>query len=190
MPRIFIAVPVDSNVRAALADLPRHDSPTLRWVAEHQYHITLKFLGDIGEPDLEVVRSAVEQSVIRASTGEDDRHRRCVELTAKGVGAFPHVKRARIVWVGVGGDVNNLRKLQADIDTRLADVGFEAETRRFTPHITIARARHPEPLPASLSAYEDHDFGRWQVDHIEIIESQLSPSGPRYTVRHEIPLRG
>lgn len=180
MPRIFVAIPVHDKVRAAISALPRHGTPLWRWVAKHQYHITLKFLGEISETDVAEVRSAVEEAAAR--------HRRGIHLIAKDIGAFPNVSRARIVWVGVGGEVNVLRSVQADIEEQLADRGFNRDERPFVPHITIARSRSHHPLPPSLQAYAEHDFGRWRADIIEIVESQLTASGPRYIIHHEIPL--
>lgn len=185
MPRIFIAVPVSDGVRFALSELameaPR-DAPALRWVAPHQYHITLKFLGDITEHDVERVREATERAVV----GRSEPFR----LRARGLGAFPDVRRARTIWVGVAGDSRRLHDIRKNIDTQLAARGSPREQRPFQPHITIARSRNAEPLSPLLQRYAEHDFGSWSVDRIDMIESQLSATGPRYVVRHEIMLDG
>lgn len=224
MARIFVSVPVAADVRAAVSQLRRFDASELRWVAEHQYHITLKFLGDITESQVALVRSALEQAVERAvaqtrhgpvepttertvetwaegqqpdaaetagaSTqqgGVSDRAHG-IRLVARGVGAFPDARRARIVWVGVAGETDRLRQVQRAVEERLVAAGFARDERRFTPHITVARARRPAPLPAELLAYEQHEFGHWRADRIEIVESRLTPTGPRYTVRHHVPV--
>lgn len=197
MPRIFVAIPVAPTVRSALGQLRAHKAPALRWVAEHQYHITLKFLGDVDENDVAAVHEAVEQAV---ATAMPARPARIVDeaaadpsadgllLVARGVGAFPNPRRARVIWAGVSGDVGPLRRVQAAVNEQLGLRGFEADDRPFSPHITVARARQPLPLPKVLEAYAEHDFGRWRAEHIEVVESVLTPSGPHYTVRSRIPL--
>ena len=197
MPRIFVAIPVAPTGRGGLGQLGAHKAPALRWVAEHQYHITLKFLGDVDENDVAAVHEAVEQAV---ATAMPARPARIVDeaaadpsadgllLVARGVGAFPNPRRARVIWAGVAGDVVPLRRVQAAVNEQLGLRGFEADDRPFSPHITVARARQPLPLPKVLEAYAEHDFGRWRAEHIVVVESVLTPSGPHYTVRSRIPL--
>lgn len=188
MPRIFVAVPVPEVVRSSIASVARTAShallpsqaSNLRWVRRDQYHITLKFLGDITEPQVQSVTDAVA-----AATAEWARP---IHLSARGIGAFPHLERARVLWVGTQGDVTLLRMLQQQVETRLVSRGFDSSNQPFKPHITIARLRQPGPIPSPLLEYTDHVFGDWDVPCIQVIESQLSSAGPRYIVRHEISL--
>lgn len=190
MPRIFVALPVAQPVRAAIGQLRRCAVPQLRWVAEHQYHVTLRFLGDLAETEVDFVHAAVGQAVAEAWPGEsaagaaDDGG---LNLVARGLGAFPNPARARVVWVGLAGDVPALRRLQAAVARRLQGLGHQEE-RPFSPHITVARSREPIPLPQPLRGYEGYEFGRWRADAVEIIESVLTPSGPVYTVRSRVLL--
>src|SRR5690606_24312049 len=112
MPRIFIALPVDAAVRRTIAGaIPKEDG-AVRWVKEHQYHITLKFLGETSEHELQQTGAAVEQ-VGRAWTEP-------LHLAVRGVGAFPNTARARVVWVGITGDVGPLLRLQRSVEQALA----------------------------------------------------------------------
>ena len=190
MPRIFVAVPVAAPVRAALSRLRRHPAPGLRWVAEHQFHITLKFLGDTSEADVETVRRAAERAALSESAAgaSSPPGPSGLELAARSVGAFPNARSVRVVWAGVTGDTARLSGLQRALDEYLTLAGFEPEARPFKPHITIARARRPEPLPEALRQYADCEFGRWRADAVEIVESRLTPAGPIYTVRHRVPI--
>lgn len=189
MPRIFVAVPVEESVRAAIAGLRAVPAPQLRWVAEHQYHITLRFLGEIREADVDAVETAVRKAISETfpAAGGDGPSPAGLELVARGVGAFPSPNLARVVWVGVEGDVAALKRLQEAVARRLHGLG-EPEDRPFSPHITVARARQPSPLPDALRRFEGHEFGRWNADAAEIIESVLTPAGPIYTVRGRVPL--
>lgn len=197
MPRIFVAIPVAGPVRAALGRLRRHPAPALRWVAEHQYHITLKFLGDVDEAGVAAVHEAVAQAVAATplprrhdstGAGAEGVHAAGLHLVARGIGAFPSPRRARVVWAGVAGEAEALVRLQAAVADRLSFLPVDADEKPFTPHITVARSRRPGPLPAALQTYADHEFGRWRADAVEVVESRLQPTGPRYIVRHRVLL--
>lgn len=180
MPRIFIAIPLAVSVRAALGEVRQRNDNNFRWVAENQYHITLRFLGEVTEAELDRVQAAVRQAVV----GWQER----MNLSVRGLGAFPNVRRARILWAGVEGDAAALKRLHARVEAQLVGHGFASEERPFRPHITLARLRTPGPLPAYLERYREHTFGNWRVERIHVIESELSPAGPRYTVRLNVPV--
>src|SRR5690606_21902040 len=88
VPRLFIAVPVAPAVRAAIAALPREGTVSFRWVAPEQYHITLKFLGDVDEADVETVHEGVEEAAAAGPV-------RAFSLAAQGIGAFPNSRQPR-----------------------------------------------------------------------------------------------
>lgn len=178
MPRIFVAIPLDAHVRNALDAWPKPDIPTARWVRKEQYHITLKFLGDVTPPQVESVGAAVRQIASEWSGP--------IQLGVEGIGAFPNVKRARIVWAGLVGDIQGLAGLQRRVEDALATEGFEREERAFRPHITLARIKVPQPLPRFEGP--SRSFGRWTAQCIQVMESVLHPEGARYSVRVEAPL--
>lgn len=180
MPRIFIAIPIDEAVCTALGALRKRDAPGFRWVADDQYHITLRFLGDVTETQASMAGEAVAD----ATNGWTDS----IYLSAKGLGAFPNPTRARVVWAGLEGDVSHLKRLQERVEARLIDAGFPAEDRPFRPHITMARLRSPAPVAPLLHTYTGHTFGSWSVNQVQVIESVLQPQGPQYRVRREISL--
>lgn len=208
MPRVFIAISVAAPVRAALTGLPHVEGRSWRRVREEHFHITLKFLGDIPEEKMDAVGGAVEAAVRSLAAGRQgasgegysgikdgnpgiEDEERGMMLSARGIGGFPNVGRARVLWAGVSGDVETLREMQERIGASLEDLGFPKEKREFTPHITLARSRGAgQSLPASWQTYSDHKFGRWRVDGIQVIESVLASTGPRYIVRHEVGLGG
>jgi 2'-5' RNA ligase len=179
MPRIFIAVPVSDTVRAAIAALPHPPDTPLRWVSEGQLHVTLRFLGQISKHETDEALEATRAAAAGAGA---------LQLDARGVGAFPHPERARVVWVGVSGQVSRLQALQGSLEEQLAARGFAREERPFTPHITVARSGKPGPLPTELRARAEHEFGSWQVETVQLIESQPGPAGSRYIVRQEFRL--
>lgn len=213
MPRVFIAIPLSPAVRSTLAALPREDRRSWRWVGEEQFHITLKFLGEITETEVATAAEAVGEAVAATANGDRDATGRRdstatpnaapgrggIALSARGIGAFPNVQRARVLWAGLAGEVDELRRVQAEIEARLARRGFPRDRRGFRPHITLARARGGRPgtarleeawpsVPDSLLEHRDRSFGSWTVTSIQVVESVLEPTGPKYIVRHEIPL--
>lgn len=182
MPRIFIAIPVPNRLQNALGALASSADPGLRWVAPHHLHLTLRFLGEIGEADVARADAAVARTAAA--------HPKPFTLIVKGLGAFPTPRSARVIWCGLSGDVEALQRWQRDLEGALREFGFPAEDRPFRPHITLARMRSPGRWPERLTPYEEHTFGEWRVDRVQVIESRLSPRGPAYTVRSERLLEG
>lgn len=220
MPRVFIAIPLSRELRETLGALPKDDGRRWRWVKEEQFHITLKFLGEISEDRLPAVVDAVAEAVVdgRATGGNGasaqfasksgsggasiaEADSAFIALSARGVGGFPRLNRARVLWVGLGGETDKLHRLQGAIEKQLARRGFPRDRRPFSPHITLARARNPRgsgpgkpgaegppPVPDSILACRDRPFGSWTVDAVQIVESVLGSGGPTYIVRDEVRL--
>lgn len=130
--------------------------------------------------------TAVED-VIYAATEDDSTP---LQLQARGLGAFPNESKARVLWAGLDGEVPRLIALQARLASELRRAGFEIDSKRFHPHITLARFRWPQPLPLPLPAglAIGQEFGEWQAGEVQLIESRLHPTGARYVVRADVPL--
>src|SRR5688572_7353422 len=100
-----------------------------RWVEPDHYHLTLKFLGEVHPERVAPIRELVEK--VAAGT-------RPFEVQMKGLGAFPTLRRPRVLWMGADPSPA-LRCLKHDVEWGLASCGFERETRAFHPHLTLAR---------------------------------------------------
>jgi 2'-5' RNA ligase len=145
------------------------------WVAVENFHVTLKFLGEIDE--------ARVAPVIEAFTAAVARHAPFT-IDVGGLGAFPSATRARVLWAGIGAGAGALGALAATVETALAAIGFPREERAFSPHITLGRVRDPRRLPAlaeALAAGAAARFGQVKVDEVALMRSDLSPRGARYT---------
>jgi 2'-5' RNA ligase len=108
-------------------------------------------------------------------------------VSLKEIGAFPSSKKAKILWVGIEEGVNKLIELFSTIEDKVSNLGFEKETRNFTPHITFARVKKgnyslPDPIEFS--------FAPFPVNEITLFKSTLTPKGPIYEILSAIPLRG
>lgn len=175
--RVFIAVPLDPELRDAAAGLRRRLNATadlLRWVPPGNLHLTLKFLGEIAERRLAKVTEAVRDAARRSQP---------FTITLTGAGAFPSSRRPQVVWVGVREGSEALVALVRDLDAALQRLKFPREKRPFRPHLTVARAKHAGPLPdlsGPLSGLEGLDVGMQAVDTVVVMESQLHPSGAIY----------
>lgn len=178
MRRVFVAIPVPDAVTDNLARLRGGDSNgNIRWVTPANYHLTLAFLGDIPTAQIDDVVDAT----YRATEGVHPLH-----LVSQGVGAFPNPERARVLWAGVAGDVDRLVAVQRVLVDELSAALFKPDTKRFRPHVTIARLRRAQPVPSRMPLLGL--FGEWMADEVQVIESVLRPSGPTYIPLADIPL--
>lgn len=185
--RTFIAVEMDPSIRAAIAKLQQRladPCPEVRWTAEQNLHLTVKFLGDVKEIDLPRVCTLAQQAADEVPP---------FSVAATGIGTFGSPGRTRIVWCGFTGAVEMLVRLHDRLDELLVPVGVPGERRRYTPHLTVgrARSRRGAHVPADvLEPYTGWSAGAQHVDHIVVFSSQLGPGGPRYDALAHCPLAG
>jgi RNA 2',3'-cyclic 3'-phosphodiesterase len=184
--RLFIALnlPRDERrkIHEAAAPLREADFP-VRWIEPDDFHLTLKFLGNVRTETIPVIESVVDR--VAGSTPT-------FPLSIHGFGAFPTIRRPRIIWIGVE-PVPALRCLKQDLEWALTNHGFDSETRAFHPHITLGRAdegrgagvfRGLDQMAAALE-YR----GKVEARTVDLMRSQLSRQGARYTVLRESTLK-
>src|SRR3954469_19512405 len=139
--RLFVAVDLDAAARAAIADEQRRlargiaDGTPIRWMSPGQLHVTLVFLGDIREAQLELVMATYAEP---ASLPHFD-------IVFGGIGVFPERGSPRALWVGVRQGARELIALQQVMAARARTVGVPLEQRAFTPHLTIGRWKDARP---------------------------------------------
>jgi RNA 2',3'-cyclic 3'-phosphodiesterase len=171
--RTFVAVFPPPEIRETLFRAAR-DLPTsedFRLVNPEKVHLTLKFLGNVEEDDLDMVRQALEP--IR------ERHEP-FEVSTSGFGAFPSERKARILWAGVGEGSEPLRVLAQDIEDLLEPAGFEREGRSYVPHLTLGRTRG---RPAKLDrAGTPLPALRFTVSGVDLVQSVPGERGVTYSV--------
>lgn len=153
-------------------------------MAIENVHLTLQFLGAVPEERLVPLRSA-----LTSAAGEG----RPLALEVKGAGGFPSARRPRVVWVGVGGEVEALAGLAAAVGRRLAPLGFPPEDRPFSPHLTLGRAREGRGAPGlggALAQVAGMEGAPWRATELVLYRSHLSPAGARYEPLDRFPLGG
>lgn len=177
--RIFIALnlPEKERERIYKAALPLRESALpVRWLKPDRYHLTLKFLGEVRPELLPAVQDVVE----RVGTGT-----RPFPIRIEGFGAFPTIRRPKVLWIGVEASPA-LRCLKQDLEWALTEQGFERETRAFHPHITLGRTdseigagafRGLDEVAAGLK-YR----GKLEVTKLDLMRSHLSKDGARYSI--------
>jgi 2'-5' RNA ligase len=175
--RAFIAIELPTAVRQTVGRIQAHLRQTrlpFRWVRPENIHLTLKFLGDI--PVIRV--DAVHAAMMAASTVPPP------ELTVQGIGGFPNLRRPRVLWSGLGGQLDSLARIQQCLDDNLALIGFEKERHGFKGHLTLGRAKgrvDPDLLGAALQALPETESLGFVPVELALLKSDLRPTGAVYT---------
>jgi 2'-5' RNA ligase len=186
--RAFIAV----TLPELLADLVFEVQQTLKaqglriaWVPPGNVHLTLKFLGDIEPADVDPIAVVMSECA-----------QRMVPLTffARGLGVFPDLRRPRVVWLGITGDMPQLIAFQQYLDTRLVAIGkgrFKPDEKPFKGHLTLGRIK--TRLDSGILAKALRETGRvdspaFAVDTVHLIQSRLTPTGSIYTPLRRVML--
>jgi RNA 2',3'-cyclic 3'-phosphodiesterase len=183
MTRAFVAVLLDEAIRASVSDEIERLRPLSRavaWVPTPNLHLTLRFLGERSDAELEEVEAALLESA--ATTVP-------FGVTLHGLGAFPCLERPRILWVGVADGALPLRQVQARVEAALERRGFSRERQAWHPHLTIGRVFDERawrresglPLRQALAAAARRSFGTLGVSRIALMRSDLSSQGARYS---------
>ncbi|MDE2688119.1 MAG: RNA 2',3'-cyclic phosphodiesterase [Chloroflexota bacterium] len=191
--RVFVAIELPDDVKRVVADaidsLRRARIDNLRLVRPEGVHLTLKFLGDIDVDRVAVVKDAMAQAVAAFSSKRrsDNAPNAPFCLTLGTTGVFPNANRARVLWVGVDGDMPALRSLQVQVEDALIAAGFPAtQQQRFNPHLTVGRMHHRASradrqfATDALSALQLPTTRIIAVNGISLMRSTLLPGGAKY----------
>jgi RNA 2',3'-cyclic 3'-phosphodiesterase len=184
--RLFVAakppLPLCKHVEEVMAPLKKVN-PAVRWIPPDNLHFTLKFIGEIPPERLESIIQTLKNI-----------HAKPLELQLVGIGCFPNVHRARVVWVGVQGSVGDLTHLAALIDRSIAKAcGIDKEKRPFRPHLTVARLRNPptEELKRAIIEKKAIEIGEsFCINTFELMKSTLRTNGAEYSIVKSFPLQG
>ena len=176
--RTFIAVEMPENIISGIRDLQRNLKAfgvDIRWIRPENIHLTLKFLGDVQADDMDSISGVISGTAEGGSP---------ISLQAKGIGVFPGVKRPRVLWVGLTGQLELLSKLQKTLDVNLKGIGFPPEKRPFKGHLTIGRIKtkmNSKIFVDALMAFRSFETETFVADRIVLFKSELKPNGAVYT---------
>lgn len=177
--RVFCAVELPAVVRARAAEhiaRLREVAQDVRasWEREEKMHITLKFLGEIEAARVVNLHSAAERAV------------GCVEpfaLSIEGTGAFPTHGLPRVLWLGVADTSGGLARLQRFLEDECQHEGVARDEKRFHPHLTIARMRHPPGAKRLAALHREMNFKTepFTITELIVLRSDVGPRGSSYT---------
>ncbi|MCE5200123.1 MAG: RNA 2',3'-cyclic phosphodiesterase [Armatimonadota bacterium] len=185
--RTFVAVLIDEELRQNIAEVQsrvKKLAPDVKWVAPENFHVTLKFLGDVEEDALSQVFTAVEEAARRCSP---------FDLSMSGLGAFPNPSRARVVWAGISDGRDKVSDLASKVDESLSKLGFGKEDKPFKAHITIGRVKDSRNLGRLAEAIQNTNavnLGTQRVNSVAVMQSEMLRSGSIYTPLRIIDLSG
>jgi 2'-5' RNA ligase len=169
---------ISADLKAKLKGLP------LRWVAVENIHLTLNFLGDIPEDNIKAIADLLSAKTKSVPP---------FEIELGGLGVFPNPRRPNVVWVGVSAP-DTLNDLQKLLETELSRLGFPAEERSFSPHLTLARVRRAA-RPADLQRIGEivtsvsvAAAAAGCIESVALFRSDLKPSGAVYNALFRSPL--
>ena len=185
MIRSFIAIDFPDEIRKALEAIQKELKQCgagVRFVKPNSIHLTLKFWGNIQPAQVDDIALTVAQEI---------RDQPPITLRPAGLGAFPSLRKPRVIWIGMEGEVQRLNGIQARVESALEPLGFAREKRGFRPHLTIGRVkdrRRLQSLVDAMATLEMEPFNSFDADEIILYKSDLRPTGALYTKLHRMPL--
>ena len=181
--RCFVAVEIPEPIQALLKPVQTHLQSEVRkasWTKLGNFHLTLKFLGDVQTETVDAINKAVQNV---ANTQEP------FSIALGGIGAFPTLARPRVIWAGIKHNASAVASLAKAVNVELKQLGFPTDNR-FHPHLTLGRLRSPvnlESIKSVLHKYDTIDGTVVTVNKITVMQSQLHPNGAIYTPLNVCP---
>ncbi|HDH86801.1 MAG: RNA 2',3'-cyclic phosphodiesterase [Deltaproteobacteria bacterium] len=185
--RSFLAfelpVEIREQIRIISEELKKIALP-VRWVKPNNIHLTILFLGSVDEDIIGDIEEKVNVAVRGFSA---------FRIRLNAVGAFPHWRRPRVIWIGLNGDIAGLSDLRNELQEELKLLGFKPEKRPFRAHLTLGRFKGPidrdENMKWIIDRYHDITGDLFQLNELILYKSVLRPDGPVYTKMSTWPLR-
>jgi len=182
MIRAFIAFDIDSDlVLKRLTEVQKtliNTGADLKLVEPKNIHVTLRFLGDISPTSVDAIYEEMKKVAFKP-----------FEIELRGLGAFPTLRYARVVWVGIQKGVHELKSVFDQLEPRLQRLGFRPDPKGFSPHLTIARVksgRNKVELTRRIEEMADYDCGMIRAEYLRLKKSVLTPKGPIYSTLKEV----
>lgn len=186
--RSFLAfeLPLEiKNIVARVSGELRQSTLDARWVKVDNIHITVVFMGSIQTDDVPAIGEGVKKVCLTYGP---------FDASLKGIGCFPNRRNARVLWIGLDGDLERMSSFRDALQEHLTVFGMKEEKRKFKPHLTVARFRKPKKMDSReehvLSKYEDLASPVCPLRELILFKSDLKPSGAQYTKLKVWPLSG
>jgi len=150
----------------------------LRLVEPRNIHMTIRFLGDVPATRIDSIHESMKKTDFSTFTAE-----------IHGLGVFPHLGHPRVIWAGISKGSDELTRIADQLETELHQMGFRADPKGFSPHLTLARVRtgrNKAELARCIEEMGDYEFGSVKADCLRLKRSSLTPKGPIYSTLREV----
>jgi len=173
--RLFTAFPLSTPIRLYVVSIIRELDTLLegvRWVSPKNLHVTLRFIGECADEKIPDLVGSMQQA---------GKHLP-LQLAVGGIGGFPSLGSARVIWVGAQDRTGGGEKVYNVLDREADKCGFGREGRKFAPHITVGRARkRPVEIPQEIVERFRGERMELDADEIVLFKSMLTSAGAEYT---------
>lgn len=175
--RCFIAIELPDSIQKVFEEIQttlRSRISNASWTKLGNFHLTLKFLGDVKQNRISEICNTIENITKKYDP---------FSLHFGGIGAFPNISRPRVLWIGLKQGTSTTTRLGQEINSEMMHLGFKNE-RRFHPHVTLARIRSHANLSGFMELFEKYDTlqnTKLTVKEIVLVKSKLHTSGAVYT---------
>lgn len=179
MYRLFVGLALPESLRGPL-DRLCHDLPGARWVDPTNFHLTLRFIGEVDRHTAEDIDDTLRRIVSPA-----------FEMSLAGLGTFGQGRKTRALWAKAVGGTSDLNHLRNKVESAVVRAGQPAEPRKFKPHVTVARFHeaHPERIQTFVELNGLFRAGPVTVDRFVLFESHMGKGGSVYEELADYPLR-
>ena len=181
--RTFLAIPVPKAVgfKKNMLFSTIDEKSTVNWVKNANLHVTLKFLDYTKESEFPKILGDIKRISARTNP---------FNLVVNGTGCFPSKNRAKVLWLGLEGNMKPLKSLFSNFENLFESYGFPKDTFDFKPHVTIARIKYPQKVEPNLNTFLNSNFDpiEFPVNRVQFLTSELLPSGVVYTLIKSFPL--
>ena len=176
--RTFVSASVPKeilNIQSMLKSTVDPKGVKVRWVMNGKMHLTLKFIGNTTQGSIDNLNEALFNAAKSAKV---------INLSISGTGAFPVKGRPNVLWLGIKGDIDELKQLTVNINNSLEPLGFITEKRDFLPHVTIARIKSNQKKIPNISNYLNTTFTElpMKIVKISLMQSESFSKGTFYTI--------
>jgi 2'-5' RNA ligase len=184
--RLFIAIEIPEAVKKELAVAQgrlRVAGVDASWTRAEGMHLTLKFMGEVADQRVPEIMSGLRKAAEGLSP---------LGLSVSGVGTFPNPKNARVVWIGLAGDIEKLARLQVAVENAMVLLSMTREERKFTPHLTLGRIKYirsRDQWIKTLEEIKDISLPGFEVTSVSLMKSELKPAGAVYTEMGRVELK-
>jgi 2'-5' RNA ligase len=181
--RTFIAIEIPEPIKVKMAEIQaalRKSGADVGWTRPEGIHLTLKFLGPVEAGVVGEISDALEAAVSGTKS---------FSLDVTGIGVFPTPRAPRVIWIGLGGELDAAKSLYEKVEAVCEDFGFAREKRAFTPHLTLGRVRSHKGVGALMKEaekYEKAELGSFTASSVSVMKSELKPSGAVYTEMRQV----